>query len=54
MELEGLIAEGCNSNPIVNHMLSNAASLMGYKFSGNDEVVGGKTSGEVSADYESS
>jgi len=54
MELEGMIAEGCNSNPIVNHMLSNAASLMGYKISGNDEVVGGKTSGEVLTDYESS
>jgi hypothetical protein len=54
MELEGLIAEGRNSNPIVNHMLYNAASLMGYKISGNDEVVGGKMSGEVSADYESS
>jgi len=54
MELEGMIAEGRNSNPIVNHLLSNAASLMGYKIGGNDEVVGGKTSGEVSADYESS
>ena len=28
-ELEGMIAEGRNSNPIVNHLLSNAASLMG-------------------------
>jgi len=56
MELEGMIAEGrnSNSNPIVNHMLSNAASSMGNKIGGNDEVVGGKTSGEVSADYESS
>jgi len=54
MELEGMIAEGCNSNPIVNHLLTNAASLMGYNIGGNDEVVGGKTSGEVSADYESS
>ncbi len=54
MELEGMIAEGCNSNPIVNHLLSNAASSMGYIIGGNDEVVGGKTSGEVLADYESS
>ena len=54
MELEGMIAEGRNSNPIVNHLLSYAASSMGYKIGGNDEVVGGKTSGEVSADYESS
>ena len=54
MELEGMIAEGRNSNPIVNHMLSNAASLMGYKIGGNDEVVSGKTSGEVLTDYESS
>jgi hypothetical protein len=54
MELEGMIAEGRNSNPIVNHLLSNAASSMGYNIGGNDEVVGGKTSGEVSADYESS
>ena len=54
MELEGMIAKGCNSNPIVNHLLSNAASSMGYKIGGNDEVVGGKTSGEVLADYESS
>ena len=53
-ELEGMIAEGRNSNPIVNHMLSNAASLIGYKIGCNDEVVGGKTSGEVFADYESS
>ena len=43
-----------NSNPIVNHLLSNAALSMGYKIGGNDEVVGGKTSGEVLADYESS
>jgi hypothetical protein len=54
MELEGMIAMGRNSNPIVNHLLSNAASSMGYNSSGNDEVVGGKTSGEVSANYESS
>ena len=54
MELEGMIAKGCNSYPIVNHLLSNAASSMGYKIGGNDEVVGGKTSGEVLADYESS
>jgi hypothetical protein len=54
MELEGMIAEGRNSNPIVNHLLSYAASSMGYKIGGNDEVVGGKTSGEVSDDYESS
>ena len=54
MELEGVIAKGCNSNPIVNHLLSNAASPMGYKIGGNDEVVGGKTSGEVLAGYESS
>ena len=54
MELEGMIAEGRNSNPIVNHLLSNVALSMGYNISGNDEVVGGKTSGEVSADYESS
>jgi hypothetical protein len=54
MELEGMIAKGHNSNPIVNHLLSNAASSMGYKIGGNDEVVGGKTSGEVLADYESS
>jgi hypothetical protein len=54
MELEGMIAEGRNSNPIVNHLLSNAASSMGYKIGGNDEVVGGKTCGEVLADYESS
>jgi hypothetical protein len=54
MELEGMIAKGRNSNPIVNHLLSNAATSMGYNISGNDEVVGGKTSGEVSADYESS
>ena len=54
MELEGMIAEGRNSNPIVHHLLSNAASSMGYKIGGNDEVVGGKTSGEVLADYESS
>jgi len=53
-ELEGMIAEGRNSNPIVNHLLFNAASSMGYKICGNDEVVGGKTSGEVLADYESS
>ena len=46
--------EGHNSNPIVNNLLSNAASLMENKISGNDEVVGGKTSGEVLADYESS
>ncbi len=52
MELEGMIAKGCNSNPIVNHLLSNAATLMGYKIGSNDEVEGGKTSGEVSADYE--
>ena len=43
-----------NSNPIVNHLLSNAALSMGYKIGGNDEVVGGKTSGEIFADYESS
>ncbi len=49
--LEGMIAEGRNSNPIVNHLLFNAASSMGYKIGGNDEVVGGKTSGEVLADY---
>ena len=49
-----MIAEGCNSNPIVSHLLFNAASSMGYKIGGNDEVVGGKTSGEVLADYESS
>ena len=54
MELEGLIAEGCNSNPIVNYMLFNAASSMGYKIDGNDEDVGGKTSGEVLADYKPS
>jgi hypothetical protein len=54
MELEGMIAEGRNSNPIVNHLLSNAASSLGYKIGGNDEVVGGKTSGEVLADYKSS
>jgi len=54
IELEGMIAKGCNFNPIVNHLLSNAASSMGYKIGGNDEVVGGKTSGEVLADYESS
>ena len=53
-ELEGMIAEGRNSNPIVNHLLFNAASSMGYKIGGNDEVVVGKTSGEVLADYESS
>ncbi len=52
MELEGMIAEGCNSNPIVNHLLSNAASSMGYMIGSNDEVEGGKTSGEVSANYE--
>ena len=49
-----MIAEGRNSNPIVNHLLFNAASLMGYKIGAGDEVVGGKTSGEVLADYESS
>ena len=54
MELEGMIAEGRNSNSIVNHLLSNAASSMGYKISGKAEFVGGKTSGEVLADYESS
>ena len=54
VELEGMIAKGRNSNPIVNHLLSNAASSMGYKIGGNDEVVGGKTSGEVLADYKSS
>ena len=43
-----------NSNPIVNYLLSNAALSMGYQIGGNDEVVGGKTSGEVFADYESS
>jgi hypothetical protein len=43
-----------NSNPIVNLLLSNAALSMGYKIDGNDEVVGGKASGEVLADYESS
>ena len=53
-ELEGMIAEGRNSNPIVNHLLFNAASSMGYKIGAGDEVVGGKTSGEVLADYESS
>ena len=53
-ELEGMIAEGCNSNPIVNHLLFNAASSMGYKIDGNDEDEGGKTSGEVLADYKSS
>jgi len=53
-ELEGMIAEGHNSNPIVNHMLFNAALSMGYKIDGNDEDVGGKTSGEVLADYKSS
>ena len=53
-ELEGLIAEGRNSNPIVNHLLFNAASSMGYKIDAGDEVMGGKTSGEVLADYESS
>jgi len=55
-ELEAMIAEGRNSNPIVNHLLFNAASSMGYKIgaAGGDEVVGGKTSGEVLADYESS
>jgi len=53
-ELEGMIAKGCNSNPIVNHMLFNAASSMGYKIDGNDEDVGGKTSGEVLTDYKSS
>jgi hypothetical protein len=54
MELEGMTAEGRNSNPIVNHLLFNAASSMGYKIGVNDEVVGGKTSGDVLADYESS
>ena len=49
-----MIAEGRNSNPIVNHLLFNAASSMEYKIGGNDEVVVGKTSGEVLADYESS
>ena len=53
-ELEGMIAEGRNSNPIVNHLLFNAASSMGYKIGAGDEVVGGKTSGEVLADNESS
>jgi hypothetical protein len=54
-ELEGMIAEGRNSNPIVNHLLFNAASSMGYKIGAPcDEVMGGKTSGEVLADYESS
>jgi hypothetical protein len=53
-ELEGMIAKGRNSNPIVNHLLFNAASLMGYQIRGADDVVGGKTSGEVLADYESS
>ena len=53
-ELEGMIAKGRNTNPIVNHMLFNAASLIGYKIDGNDEDVGGKTSGEVLADYKSS
>jgi hypothetical protein len=53
-ELEGMIAEGRNSNPIVSHLLFNAASLMGYKIGAGDEIVGGKTSGEVLADYESS
>jgi hypothetical protein len=53
-ELEGMIAEGRNSNPIVNHLLFNAASSMGYKIDAGDEVMGGKTSGEVLADYESS
>jgi len=53
-ELECMIAEGRNSNPIVNHHLLFNASLMGYKIGGNDEVLGGKTSGEVLADYESS
>jgi hypothetical protein len=53
-ELEGMIAEGRNSNPIVNHLMFNAASSMGYKIGADDEVVGGKTSGEVLADYESS
>jgi hypothetical protein len=52
MELEGMIAKGRNSNPIVNHLLSNAASSMGYKIGSNDKFEGGKTSGEVSADYE--
>jgi hypothetical protein len=45
---------GRNSNPIVNHLLFNAASSIGYKIGDNDEVMGGKTSGEVLADYESS
>jgi hypothetical protein len=45
---------GRNSNPIVNHLLFNAASSMGCKIGAGDEVVGGKTSGEVLADYESS
>ena len=49
-----MIAEGRNCNPIVQHLLRKAASSMGYKIGGNDEVVGGKTSGEVLADYESS
>jgi hypothetical protein len=53
-ELEGMIAEGRNSNPIVNHLLFNAASSIGYKIGDNDEVMGGKTSEEVLADYESS
>jgi hypothetical protein len=53
-ELEGMIAEGRISNPIVNQLLFNAASSIGCKIGGNDEVVGGKTSGEVLADYESS
>jgi hypothetical protein len=34
--------------------LFNAASSMGYKIGAGDEVVGGKSSGEVLADYESS
>ena len=53
-ELEGMIAEGRNSNPIVNHLLFNAASSMGYKICASDEVVGGKTRGEELADYKSS
>jgi len=53
-ELEGMIAKGHNSNPIVKHLLFNAASSMGYKIDGNDEEVGGKTSGEVLADYKPS
>jgi hypothetical protein len=41
MELEGMIAKGRNYTPIMNHLLSNAASSMGYKISGWKDEWGG-------------